>query len=102
MEQLDGTGIETVPIVHRGVVSPEELPQLIRPSEFGARFDNPATGQIDDLAEGLYVRIEREGVVSGRAKVVRSEFVERIQLSEHWQHQKMIPNQLAEGADIWS
>jgi hypothetical protein len=102
MEQLDGTGIETVPIVHRGVVSPEELTQLIRPSGFGARFDNPATGQIDDLAEGLYVRTEREGVVAARAKLVRPEFVERIQLSEHWQHQKMIPNELAEGADIWS
>jgi hypothetical protein len=52
--------------------------------------------------EGLYLRTEAEGVVTGRAKIVRPEFVEKVKQSEHWQHQAMIPNRLAEGADIWS
>ena len=51
--------------------------------------------------EGLYVRTEADGYVTGRAKLVRPEFVEKVKQSEHWQHQKMIPNLLAEGADIW-
>jgi len=29
------------------------------------------------------------------------EFVEKIKQSEHWQHQALVPNELAEGADIW-
>ena len=52
--------------------------------------------------EGLYCRTEADGGVTGRAKLVRSEFVEKVKQSEHWQHQKMIPNLLADGADIWT
>lgn len=51
--------------------------------------------------EGLYLRIEADGWVTGRAKMVRPEFVEKVKQSEHWQHQKMVPNELAEGVDIW-
>ena len=52
--------------------------------------------------EGLYLRTEADGQVTGRAKLVRAEFVEKIKQSEHWQHQAMVPNLLAEGAEIWS
>ncbi len=52
--------------------------------------------------EGLYLRTEADGVVSGRAKFVRPEFVEKIKQSTHWQHQQMVPNQLADGVDIWT
>lgn len=102
MEMLAASGIETVPVVHCGAATEEELASMIGPSLFAARFDNPLTGGLDDLAEGVYVRTESEGFVTARAKMVRPEFVERIQLSEHWQHQKMIPNELAAGADIWA
>ena len=40
--------------------------------------------------------------VTGRAKFVRPEFVEKVKLSEHWQHQAMTANRIEEGADIWS
>ena len=43
-----------------------------------------------------------DGIVTGRAKFVRPEFVEKIKQSTHWQHQQMVPNQLAEDVDIWS
>ena len=41
-------------------------------------FDNPLTGRADNLMEGLYLRTEKGGAVSGRAKFVRGEFVEKI------------------------
>ncbi len=101
MELLDGTGIETVPIVHRGSLQRSELEGLIQASEFGAEFDNPQTGRHDDLAEGLYLRTESETQVTGRAKFVRPEFVEKIKRSTHWQQQVMVPNELVDGVDIW-
>jgi hypothetical protein len=102
LQMLEGTGLHTVPVLHRGRATADQLQSLIGPSSFDSAFDNPTTGQIDNLMEGLYVRIEANGRVTGRAKLVRAEFVERVKQSEHWQHQKMVPNKLAEGADIWA
>jgi hypothetical protein len=102
LKLLDGAGIETVPVVHAGALKRTELEGLIGPSRFDSRFENPATKQTDNLMEGLYLRTEANGVVRGRAKFVRSEFVEKIKQSTHWQHQAMVPNELAEGVDIWS
>ncbi len=100
-ELLDGTEIETVPIVRRGSLKRSDLEGLIQASAFGAEFDNPLTEQRDDLAEGLYLRTENETQVTGRAKFVRPEFVEKIKQSTHWQQQVMTPNELADGVDIW-
>jgi hypothetical protein len=99
---LEGTGVRTVPIIHRGIVTAEQLWALIGPSAYGSAFDNPVTGRTDNLMEGLYLRTEAEGQVTGRAKLVRSEFVEKVKQSEHWQHQAMVPNLLAPGSEIWS
>jgi hypothetical protein len=102
LQLLDGANIETVPVVHVGALKRTELEGLIGPSRFDSRFQNPVTKQTDKLMEGLYLRTEANGVVAGRAKFVRSEFVEKIKQSTHWQHQAMVPNQLADGVDIWS
>jgi hypothetical protein len=102
LQMLQGTGLQTVPVLHRGCVNSQSLQALIGPSAFTCAFDNPITHQTDNLMEGLYCRTEAHGFVTGRAKLVRSEFVEKVKQSEHWQHQKMIPNLLAEGADIWA
>lgn len=99
---LDGTGLHTVPVIHRGAIPKDALPRLIGPSWFDSRFENSVTGRVDNLMEGLYLRTESEGVVTGRAKFVRPEFVEKVKQSTHWQHQAMVPNLLREGADIWS
>jgi len=101
LQMLDGTGIYTVPIVHRGAIKTEEILKLIKSSAYAANFDNPLSGKTDNLMEGLYLRLEDRNKVTGRAKIVRPEFVEKIKQSEHWQHQKMVPNQLAEGANMW-
>jgi len=48
------------------------------------------------------LRTEANGCVTGRAKMVRPEFTEKIKQSTHWQYRAMVPNQLAEGIDLWS
>jgi hypothetical protein len=98
---LEGTNIQTVPVVHRGMIEQGELVSLIGPSRFDSRFENPITKQTDNLMEGLYVRTELAGAVTSRAKYVRSEFVEKVKQSTHWQHQVVVPNILKEGANIW-
>ena len=101
LQLLDGTGLHTVPVLHRGPATAEELRALIGPSAFNSAFDNPVTGRTDNRMEGLYVRTEAGGSVTGRAKLVRPEFLEKVKQSEHGQHQAMVPNELKEGAEIW-
>jgi hypothetical protein len=99
---LADSGIHTVPVVHQGTIRRKELEQLIGPSRFDSHFENPVTGRVDNLMEGLYLRTESQGFVTGRAKVVRPEFIEKVKQSTHWQQQTMVPNLLIEGTDIWS
>ena len=66
---LEGTGIHTVPVLHVGALDREKLGNLIGPSRFDSEFENPLTNRIDHLMEGLYLRTEAQGVVTGRAKV---------------------------------
>src|SRR5262249_9660012 len=98
---IDGIGIETVPVLQAGSIHRDDLESLIGPSQFDSQFQNPVTKQTDNLMEGLYLRTEADGIVSGRAKFVRPEFVEKVKLSTHWQHQALVPNVLREGVDIW-
>jgi len=102
IELLKGSGIHTVPVVHQGPVTRKQLAQLIGPSQYDSHFDNPLSGKADNLMEGIYLRTEANGKVTGRAKFVRPEFVEKIKQSTHWQHQAMVPNQLADNVNIWS
>ncbi|MFN7293023.1 MAG: RNA ligase family protein [Pirellula sp.] len=101
LRMLAGTGIQTVPMVHTGQLNRKKLEGLIGPSNFDSHFENPITNRADPLMEGLYLRTESHGVVTGRAKYVRPEFVEKMKQSTHWQHQQMVPNLLADGVDIW-
>jgi hypothetical protein len=102
LQLLAGTGLHTVSIVHRGPATVGQLRALIGPAAFKSRFEHPGSGRTDDVMEGLYLRTERDGFVTGRAKLVRPEFVEKVKQSEHWQHRAMVPNRLAAGADIWA
>jgi hypothetical protein len=102
LEKLEGTGILTVPVIHRGRATADQLRGMIGPSQFDSQFENPLTGRADNLMEGLYLRTEAAGCVTGRAKLVRQEFIEKAGQSEHWQHQPVVANLLAPGAHIWS
>jgi hypothetical protein len=62
-------------------------------------------GQADksDLAEGLYIKVEDEGVVTARYKWVRGDFVQAILDSKmHHSQQPFVPNLLAPHADIYA
>jgi hypothetical protein len=102
MALLDVLGVETVPVIHTGSIDQDGLSELIGPSRFDSQFENPLTKRADNLMEGLYLRIEAENVVTGRAKLVRPEFVEKIKQSVHWQQQTLVPNRLRDGVEIWS
>ena len=79
---LEGMGIQTVPVIHRGPTTASELLAMIGPSRFDSAFENPLTGKTDNLMEGVYLRTESADRVTGRAKLVRPEFVEKIKQSE--------------------
>lgn len=102
LEILSGSGIETVPVIHRGPVSRKKLESFVGPSQFESVFENPLTGQTDNRMEGVYLRTEANGNVTARAKWVRAEFTEKVKQSTHWQQQPLVPNQLAPNVDIWS
>ncbi len=102
LDLLSGTGIETVPVIHRGAICLNELLALISTSQFDSQFENPLSSRTDAIMEGVYLRTESAGTVTARAKFVRPEFTEKVKQSSHWQYEKMIPNQLSESADIWS
>jgi hypothetical protein len=56
-----------------------------------------------DLMEGLYIKVEEDGVVKERYKWVRSDFLQRIKSSDsHWLERPIIPNVLAPNIDIFS
>jgi len=56
-----------------------------------------------DLVEGLYIKVEEDGVVKERYKWVRPDFVQAILDSEkHHAEQPFIPNQLRKGVDIFA
>lgn len=99
LDRLAGTGLPTVPLVHRGPVAADKLAALIGPSHFGGQFENPLTGRPDNLMEGLYLRTEAEGRVTGRAKFVRPEFVETVKRGGR-QRPVVVPNRLADGTAI--
>lgn len=101
LELLEDTGIETVPVVHQGEIKLKKLLELVSKSQFGAKFEHPNSTKVDDLVEGLYLRTEANEKVTTRAKYVRPEFIEKIKQSQHWQYERMTPNELANGADIW-
>lgn len=60
------------------------------------------TDQSTDM-EGLYIKIEEDGIVKGRYKYVRTSFLSAVESSEsHWQSRPIIPNLLKDGVDLFS
>jgi hypothetical protein len=54
------------------------------------------------LMEGLYIKVEQDGVVAGRYKYVRRGFVQIVLDSgSHWMDRPLLPNRLRAGASLW-
>jgi hypothetical protein len=101
-DMLSTTAIPTVPQLTSGPVKTTQLEKLMGASKFSGQFENSSASHPDQLMEGLYLRIEDGGIVTGRAKFVRRKFVDQMKQNDEWRHKAIVPNGLAEGADIWS
>lgn len=54
-------------------------------------------------AEGLYLKIEEDGVVKERLKLVRPDFTQAVlEADDHWHNRPIVPNVLVPGADIYA
>lgn len=113
--------VRSVPVLWEGVVrDPAELPALVRPSLYKtprwrdalaaaavAAGVDPArvaaeTDPSDD-AEGLYVKVEEDGVVTERYKWVRASFLTAVLDSGgHWLDRPIVPNGLAQGVELFT
>lgn len=57
---------------------------------------------LSGVMEGLYVKVEEGGAVTGRYKFVRSEFAQLVTADGHWQDRPLVPNRLAPGAELFA
>ena len=120
-ELLEGLPITPVHVLSSGSIKRKrELIDLLGPSRFirpghlerlgeecrRRRLDpDRALGETDrsTAMEGLYIKVEEEGVVAGRYKYVRAGFLTAVLQSEgHWLNRPIVPNLLSEGSDIFS
>ncbi|MGP6086021.1 RNA ligase family protein [Antarctobacter jejuensis] len=118
---LSGLPIMPVPVLHMGELrTVKQVESFIRPSLYrtpdweealnraahasGSRLDMvDKQTERSDLAEGLYVKLERDGTVAERYKYVRAGFKQAIEASEgHWHDRPILENGLAEGVDIFA
>jgi hypothetical protein len=119
-ELLAHTPLMPVPILRRGPAkSLNELLALIGPSlykspQWRTRLtDIGAAHGVDfervwnetdhaDLMEGLYIKVEENGVVVERYKYVRASFLTAVLDSgTHWLKRPIVPNQLRPGVDLF-
>ena len=108
---LAGLPIEHVPLLHTGSVdSIAQLRAMIATSRYKTerwrdRLSDHVRQQTDpsDLAEGLYIKREKDGVVAGRYKLIRRSFLQSVHDSgSHWLSRPIFENRLAEGVDIFA
>ncbi|MEM9940483.1 MAG: RNA ligase family protein [Planctomycetota bacterium] len=115
-----GFPLYSVRVLHEGPLEHvDELKDLIGPSAFqsdhfleklrehvvenGLDLDKVMhQTDVSGLMEGLYIKVEEDGVVKERYKFVRHDFLTSLAAdASHWMNRPIIPNQLTPGADIF-
>lgn len=118
-ELLANTPVVPVSVLHNGRLSClKDLESMLGPSLFiaGNHFDDllslceslclsreTCMKETDPsrLMEGLYIKVEEEGIVKERYKFIRTSFLQTVASSEsHWLNRPIVPNQLHVGVDI--
>lgn len=113
--------IVPVAVLHAGTVaSLQSLQRLIEPSRFVAadHRDQLRAAAVErgldpdhvlhqtdasGLMEGLYIKVEHDGVVQARYKYVRSTFLQTVINSDsHWMDRPLVPNNLRAGVSLFS
>lgn len=85
-ERFKEMDISAVPLIDQGIFSFQQLIELMGKSFF-----------IDGPAEGIYLRHDEGEWLKDRAKLVRPEFIQTIEV--HWSRSRIIPNRLKDGQD---
>ena len=117
---LEGIGIVHVPVLYEGEVNDvDHLVTFVQTSLFKTskmiknlreaaetlKLDPEEVMKQSDvtlLGEGLYIKDETSGIVKGRYKWVRPDFLQTIKDSgSHWMGRRTLQNQLAFGVDIF-
>jgi hypothetical protein len=117
---LGGAPVASVPVLHAGPVHDlASLERMIGPSRYKTNTWRQrlrdSVGSLDlnaemavqqtdpsDEMEGLYVKVEEEGQVTVRGKLVRASFLQNVRDSgSHWLDRPIVPNLLREGTDIF-
>jgi hypothetical protein len=110
-----------VPVLHEGPIATlDELCALIGPSRFIAgdlqaqlrsaclqRGLDPALALSETdstgLMEGLYIKVEEEGIIRERYKFVRAGFLQTVLDSgSHWLDRPILPNRLRKGVKLFA
>lgn len=119
---LQGSPVLSVPVLYEGLMptDPALLWALVQPSLAKSRawrqsFDRTVQREglppqlcwqqtnNSDLAEGLYLKVEADGQVVARYKLVRQDFLQTILDSgSHHSQRPMIANGLARGVDLYA
>lgn len=85
--------------------SPHWQQKLRRQAEGGGQNPQQVQKETDpsDLAEGLYIKVEEDGVVKERYKWVRFDFLQSVfDSGSHWQDRPLLPNLLQDGVDLFA
>lgn len=112
--------VRSVPVVWEGIVDDERaIPRLVARALYKSTRWKNRLGEIaeesgvaaekagletdpSEDAEGLYLKIEEDGVVVQRLKWIRWSFHSSVLDSgSHWMSRPIVPNQLAEGVELW-
>ncbi|MEL6341593.1 MAG: RNA ligase family protein [Myxococcota bacterium] len=118
---LDGLPIASCPVLYEGTIdTAAQLRALVGPSRYRTAGWRDALVQAAEnkgqdvdrvlretdrtrLAEGLYIKVEDDRQVRDRTKWVRKGFLDAVAASGgHWMERPILPNQLAEGVDIFA
>jgi len=80
--RLEGSEVPIVPTIMRISGGPEEGAGPVMPSDEALRgMVQQPSRFYDGRVEGVYVKVEKDGIVVGRGKVVRADFIAG---NEHW------------------
>lgn len=104
--------LTSVKVLAQGAFHQSEVRSYLLPSVYkstkwqdtlktAAKEANIPFGQIaketllSDIGEGLYIKVEEEGIVQDRYKLINPEFLEKIASSQsHWQSRQLLRNRL--------
>jgi ATP-dependent RNA circularization protein (DNA/RNA ligase family) len=83
-ERFKDMDISAVPLIDQGIFSFQQLGELMGKSRFS-----------DEPAEGIYLRHDEGEWLKDRAKLVKPEFIQTMEV--HWSRKKITPNRLKDG-----